>query len=245
MEQQYRTGPVGLYDPRDERDACGFGLIAQLDDAPSRAIVDRAIDALVRMTHRGGIAADGLSGDGCGLLIRQPDAFLRALAREAGIALGSHYASGLVFLPHDEADAARARDTLNAQLQRERVDVAGWRVVPVDTSACGELAKRTMPRIEQIFVKPAGAFDAAIFQRSLFLARRRAEQALRELPDFYVVSLSAASIGYKGMVLPDRLAQLYPDLQRAELTASVVVFHQRCSINTTPRWPLAQPFRLL
>ncbi|WP_342316543.1 glutamate synthase large subunit [Lysobacter sp. FW306-1B-D06B] len=245
MQQQYRPGPVGLYDPRDERDACGFGLIAQLDDAPSRAIVDRAIEALVRMTHRGGIAADGLSGDGCGLLIRQPDGFLRALAREANIALGAHYASGLVFLPHDEAAAARARDELGAQLQRERVSVAGWRQVPVDLDACGELARRTMPRIEQIFVKPAGAFDAASFQRSLFLARRRAEQQLRDLPDFYVVSLSTASIGYKGMVLPNRLAQLYPDLQRSDLTASVVVFHQRFSTNTTPRWPLAQPFRLL
>ena len=127
MQQQYRPGPVGLYDPRDERDACGFGLIAQLDDAPSRAIVDRAIEALVRMTHRGGIAADGLSGDGCGLLTRQPDAFLRALARESGIALGAHYASGLVFLPHDEREAARAKDEFAAQLQRERVDVAGWR----------------------------------------------------------------------------------------------------------------------
>ncbi|MFE0501041.1 glutamate synthase large subunit [Lysobacter soli] len=245
MQQQYRPGPVGLYDPRDERDACGFGLIAQLDDAPSRAIVDRAIEALVRMTHRGGIAADGLSGDGCGLLIRQPDAFLRALARESGIALGAHYASGLVFLPQDESEAARAKDEFAAQLQRERVDVAGWRVVPVDLAACGELARRTMPRIEQIFVKPAGAFDAASFQRSLFLARRRAEQRLRELPDFYVVSLSTASIGYKGMVLPNRLSQLYPDLQRSDLAASVVVFHQRFSTNTTPRWPLAQPFRLL
>ncbi|MFC3551954.1 glutamate synthase large subunit [Lysobacter cavernae] len=245
MDQQHRTGPTGLYDARDERDACGFGLIAQLDDKPSRALVDRAIEALVRMTHRGGIAADGLSGDGCGLLIRQPDAFLRTLAREAGIALGSHYAAGLVFLPHDEAAAAHARATLTQVLEHERIAVAGWRTVPVDISACGELAKRTMPRIEQVFVVPTFAFDAATFQRSLFLARRRAEQQLHDSPDFYVVSLSAASIGYKGMVLPERLPQLYPDLQRAELAASAVVFHQRFSTNTTPRWPLAQPFRLL
>lgn len=250
MDQQYRPTPVGLYDPRDERDACGFGLIAQLDDRASRALVDRAIDALSRMTHRGGIAADGLSGDGCGLLIRHPDAFLRTLASEAGIALGAHYAAGLVFLPHDEEQAALARQVLAGALAEERIAIAGWRTVPVDVEACGELARRTMPRIEQVFVAPTFAFDAATFQRSLFLARRRAEQRLRDNPsfdrrDFYVVSLSAASIGYKGMVLPERLAQLYPDLRRDDLHSSAVVFHQRFSTNTTPRWPLAQPFRLL
>lgn len=252
MDQQYRSTiglcdprPVGLYDPRDERDACGFGLIAQLDDRASRALVDRAIDALSRMTHRGGIAADGLSGDGCGLLIRHPDIFLRTLASEAGIALGTHYAAGLVFLPHDEEQASQARQALADALAEERIAIAGWRTVPVDMDACGELARRTMPRIEQVFVVPTFAFDAATFQRSLFLARRRAEQRLRHVADFYVVSLSATSIGYKGMVLPERLAQLYPDLRRDDLQSSAVVFHQRFSTNTTPRWPLAQPFRLL
>ncbi|RDZ26839.1 glutamate synthase large subunit [Lysobacter silvisoli] len=234
-----------LYDPRDERDSCGFGLIAQLDDRPSRELVDRALEALARMTHRGGIAADGLSGDGCGLLIRHPDGFLRALARESGIELGAHYCAGLVFLPHDQAQAAQARAVLGETLAHERLRVAGWRQVPTDTAACGELARKTMPRIEQVFVEAAAPFDPAGFQRSLFLARRRAEQRLRALSDFYVVSLSSASIGYKAMVLPDRLTQLYPDLQRDDLQASAVVFHQRFSTNTTPRWPLAQPFRLL
>src|SRR5690606_37024932 len=97
----------GLYDPNDERDACGFGMIAQLDDQPSRALVDTAIAALSRMTHRGGVAADGLTGDGCGLLIRKPDAFLRALAAEASIDVGTRFAAGLVFLPHDDAQAAQ------------------------------------------------------------------------------------------------------------------------------------------
>ena len=234
-----------LYDPRDEHDACGFGLIAQLDDTPSRAIVERGIEALVRMTHRGGVARDGLSGDGCGLLLRQPTAFLRRLAEECGIAVRGHFAAGLVFLPHDADDAARARDTLAALLQDEKLAVAGWRDVPVDPTACGALARASMPRIEQVYVTPTGGFDAVGFERSLFLARRRAEQQLRDLADFYVVSLSAASIGYKGMVLPERLAQFYPDLQRADLATSAVVFHQRFSTNTTPRWPLAQPFRLL
>ncbi|MCI4568058.1 glutamate synthase large subunit [Lysobacter sp. CFH 32150] len=249
METDQRLQP-GLYNPRDERDACGFGLIAQLDDTPSRVIVDRAISALVRMTHRGGIAADGLSGDGCGLLIRAPDAWLRALATEAKIALGARYAAGLVFLPHDDEAAAQVRAGFAQALREVKLAAAGWRVVPVDPSACGVRAKQSMPRIEQLFVVPAVDIDGerpepAAFQHALYLARRRAEQRLQHIDDFYVVSLAAHAIGYKGMVLPDRLAQFYPDLQRPELTSSAVVFHQRFSTNSAPRWPLAQPFRFL
>ncbi len=244
------ASPIGLYDPRDERDACGFGLIAQLDDAPSRALVDAALVALARMTHRGGVAADGLSGDGCGLLLKQPDKFLRTLARESKIALGSQFAAGLVFLPHDETLAAQARETLRAALAEVQLAIAGWRVLPLDSDACGVSARKTMPRIEQVFVTPLLDVEGArptpdAFRLALYLARRRASQRLRDIMDFYVVSLSPDSIGYKGMVLPERLPQLYPDLQRAELESSVVVFHQRFSTNTSSRWSLAQPFRML
>ncbi|MBD9437887.1 glutamate synthase large subunit [Pseudoxanthomonas sp. PXM03] len=236
----------GLYDPNDERDACGFGMIAQLDDQPSRALVDTAIAALSRMTHRGGVAADGLTGDGCGLLIRKPDAFLRALAAESSIALGARFAAGLVFLPHDEAQAAQCRATLEAELFRTGVAVKGWRVPPTNDAVCGQLAKDTLPRIEQLYVEAGADQNDDAFSLALFLARRRSEQQLRKsVPDFYVVTLSPHAIGYKGMVLPDKLAVFYPDLQRAELASSAVVFHQRFSTNTLPRWPLAHPFRLL
>ncbi|HEY1140209.1 MAG TPA: glutamate synthase large subunit, partial [Lysobacter sp.] len=208
MDASPQPGPQGLYNPRDERDACGFGLIAQLDDAPSKQLVQRAIDALVRMTHRGGVAADGLSGDGCGVLNRKPDAWLRALAGEVKITLGPLYAAGLVFLPHDEAEAARAREAVGAALREVQLAAAGWRVVPVDVSACGARAQASMPRIEQLFVVPALDNDGARptpekVQHSLCLARRRAEQRLRDVAaasnqDFYVVTLSAHAIGYKG-----------------------------------------------
>jgi glutamate synthase (NADPH/NADH) large chain len=241
-----------LYDSRDERDSCGFGLIAQLDDRPSRALVDHALEALGRMTHRGGVAADGLSGDGCGLLIKQPDLFLRTLADEAGIAIGAQYAAGLVFLPQDnDVAAASVRAGLAHALREVGLAVAGWRAVPVEADACGASARRALPRIEQVFVVPSLDVDGArpapaAFQRALYLARRRAEQRLRgDVPGFYIVSLSASSIGYKGMVLPERLPRLFPDLQRAELASSAVVFHQRFSTNTLSRWSLAQPFRLL
>ncbi|WP_434030009.1 glutamate synthase large subunit [[Pseudomonas] boreopolis] len=235
----------GLYDARDERDACGFGMVVQLDDQPSRSLVDTAIAALSRMTHRGGVAADGLTGDGCGLLIRKPDPFLRALAREAGIAIGARYAAGVVFLPHAEADAARCREELEAQLRRAGAEQRGWRVVPTDDRVCGELAKDTLPRIEQVFVDAGAGQGDDAFALSLFLARRRAEQALRGHADFYVTTLSPSAVSYKGMVLPDKLSTFYPDLQRSELASSAVVFHQRFSTNTLPRWPLAHPFRML
>ena len=238
----------GLYDPNDERDACGFGMIAQLDDQPSRAIVDTAIAALSRMTHRGGVAADGLTGDGCGLLIRKPDVFLRALAREAGIALGDKalFAAGLVFLPHEAGHAARCRQALEAEVAGAGAVFKGWRVVPTDDRVCGQLAKDTLPQVEQLFVEAGEGQDAEAFTLALFLARRRAEQALRDVPgDFYVVTLAPHAIGYKGMVLPDKLSTFFPDLQRSDLAASAVVFHQRFSTNTMPRWPLAHPFRLL
>ena len=242
----------GLHDPTSERDACGFGMIAQLDDQPSRALVDTAIAALSRMTHRGGVAADGLTGDGCGLLLRQPVAWLRALAQDAGIRLAAdaRLASGLVFLPHDEAAAAQCRHTLEDELHRVGVAVKGWRAVPVDTGVCGPLARDTLPVIEQLFVEAGSGQEEEAFALALFLARRRSEQRLgagscEGCADYYVVTLSPHSIGYKGMVLPDKLARFYTDLQRPDLASSAVVFHQRFSTNTLPRWPLAHPFRML
>ncbi|MDD0908970.1 glutamate synthase large subunit [Xylella fastidiosa] len=234
-----------LYDASDERDACGFGMVAQLDDQPSRALLEIAIAALSRMTHRGGVAADGLTGDGCGLLIRKPDAFLRALAGEAGIALGPRYAVGMVFLPGERAAAAHCRQVLEAELQRVGVRLCGWREVPINRSVCGQLARDTLPHIEQVFVDIDPKHSEDAFGVALFLARRRAERQLCDYHDFYVATLSPYAISYKGMVLPDKLPVFYPDLQRSELSSSVIVFHQRFSTNTLPRWPLAHPFRLL
>ncbi|MDG6746186.1 hypothetical protein QCF01_17500, partial [Staphylococcus aureus] len=173
-------------------------MVAQLDDQPSRLLVDTAIAALSRMTHRGGVAADGLTGDGCGLLLRRPDAFLKLLASEAGITTAARFAAGLVFLPHD-ADAAQAcRAQLQAQVEAVGCKVAGWREVPTDDSVCGQLARDTLPRIEQVFVDAGVGQDDAGFALALFLARRRSEQQLREHADFYVTTLTPDAISYKG-----------------------------------------------
>jgi len=236
----------GLYESAYERDSCGFGLIASLDDAPSHWLVRTAITSLNRLTHRGAIATDGKTGDGCGLLLKRPEEFLRAVAAEAGLALAPRFAAGLVFLSHDAALAAAGRAALGAALARQGLEVAGWRMVPVGVEACGAEALKSLPRIEQLFVNcPSVELDEAGFNRRLFMARRFAERACEADAAFYVSSLSASTIVYKGMVMPQYLAQFYPDLADPRLTSSVAVFHQRFSTNTLPQWRLAHPYRYL
>ena len=235
----------GLYAPGFERDSCGFGLIANLDNRPSRGLVVSALTALARLAHRGAVGGDGRSGDGCGLLIHGADSFLRTIAAEAGITLEKNFAAGMIFLPVDPDAATDARSVLAEALLSQNLRIAGWRVVPVSRNDCGPIALAGMPRIEQVFVCADADISASDFERGLFLARRSAEKNLAAHDDFYVVTLSAQTLGYKAMVLPDDLVALYPDLARADLAASVVVFHQRFSTNTAPAWKLAQPFRLL
>jgi glutamate synthase (NADPH/NADH) large chain len=235
----------GLYDPRFEHDSCGFGLIAQLDDQPSRAVVEGALKALAGLNHRGAVAADGLSGDGCGLLIRRPHAWLQALAGEAGLAGDPQLAAGLVFLGPSSDAAARAVATLEVCLRAQGVRLLGWREPPIVADACGAQARASLPQVRQIFVAPPQQMGARRFEQALFMGRRDAERALADDPDFYVVSLSPHAVGFKGMTLPEHLPDLYPDLARADLCSSAVTFHQRFSTNTSPQWRLAQPFRLL
>jgi len=236
-------GSSTLYDPAFEHDSCGFGLVVQIGGRASTALVDTAFAALAKLSHRGGVNADGVSGDGCGVLIRRPADWLRALAEADGIVPASRFAAGLVFLD-PEGDEASARE-LERHLAEAGLEVAGWREVPVDADACGALASATRPRIRQLFVNAAPAMDDDAFERALFRARRRAEAATRDDPQFYVVSLSPHVIGYKAMAAPGRLREVFADLRHPALASDAVVFHQRFSTNTTPQWRLAQPFRVL
>src|SRR5271156_6519247 len=241
-----RMGDWGLCRSAYEKDSCGFGLIASLDDQASHWVLQTAISSLNRLTHRGAIAADGKTGDGCGLLIKQPTAFLRAAARESGFTLAPLFAAGLVFLNRDAGLAAYARRMLTEQLQLEKLQVAGFRSLPVDPEACGSEALKTLPTIEQVFVNADGDLDETTFNRKLYLARRRTEKRLEAAdPIFYIPSLSGRTMVYKGMVMPPFLAQFYPDLKDPRMEASVVVFHQRFSTNTMPQWRLAHPYRYL
>ena len=235
----------GLYRPEEFRDNCGFGLIAHVQGEASHRLLQTAIESLTCMTHRGGIAADGRTGDGCGLLMQMPDAFMRSEALATfGAELGEHYAVGMVFLSQDGERQQMARKTMEAALKSEGLAVYGWREVPIDTSVCGEIALDQLPRIEQVFVNADGV-DHDHCLGKLFIARRRTEMALQADPDFYICSLSDRVISYKGLVMPADLARFYPDLHNQALTAAICVFHQRFSTNTLPRWPLAQPFRML
>src|SRR6202167_4395834 len=241
-----RSQARGLYRPAYERDSCGFGLIASLDDHASHWVVQTAISSLNRLTHRGATATDGKTGDGCGLLIKTPQRFLRAVAQECGFSLSPLFAAGLVFLDRDPAKADHARRVLSQQIETEKLQIAGFRRLPVDPAACGAEALKTLPGIEQVFVNAHGDIDEATFNRKLFLARRRAEKALEARdPQFYVPSLSASTVVYKGMVMPQFLAEFYPDLKDPRMEASVAVFHQRFSTNTLPQWRLAHPYRYL
>ena len=237
----------GLYRESFERDSCGFGLIAQMDDKPSHALVQAAIGALRRMTHRGAIAADGKTGDGCGLLMKKPDQFLRARAAELGIKLDDSYSVGNLFLSRDDARRERERVVLAESCAHHRLTLLGWRPVPTDPEACGSEALGTMPVIEQAFIgAPAGTHPFA-FELALFKTRRRAEKILAAEgdPDFYVTHLSCRVIVYKALVMPEHLPEFYRDLDDPTLESSICVFHQRFSTNTLPKWPLAHPFRFL
>ena len=235
-----------LYDASFEHDSCGFGLIANIDGKASSWVIDQAFATLAKMSHRGGIGADGITGDGCGMLLYRPTAWLRALASEADIAVGECFASGHVFLdPNDDAHAAAQQAVLERQLRASGLSVAGWREVPVDARACGPIGASHQPRIAQIFVDAPAGMDEARFDRLLFRARRLTEKALADDVHFYVVTLAAATFAAKAMVAPGQLRAAFPDFSHAELTASAAVFHQRFSTNTMPHWRLAQPFRLL
>ncbi|PLW84230.1 glutamate synthase large subunit [Kineobactrum sediminis] len=236
---------AGLYSPEEFRDNCGFGLIVQCAGEASHRLLQTAIESLTCMTHRGGIAADGKTGDGCGLLMQMPEQFMRTLARECFQAeLGSQFAVGQIFLSPDAERASLARSATEQALTDQGLDVLGWRVVPTDSSVCGGIALAGMPRIEQIFVSGDGLSQDEMSTR-LFVARRKAEIASETDPEFYICSLSGRVIAYKGLVMPVDLPRFYQDLDDERLETAICVFHQRFSTNTLPKWPLAQPFRLL
>lgn len=236
---------MSLYNPNDSKDNCGFGLIAHIQGEASHKLVETAIEALHRMQHRGGIAADGITGDGCGLLLQKPDAFFHEVAKEKGWKLGKKYGVGMIFLNNDEEKAKIARDIINEELLKETLSVVGWREVPVDRSILGDLALSGVPQIEQVFVNAPPGWRKRDLERRLFMARRRIEKRLVDDSEFYIACLSALVTIYKGLVMPNDLPRFYLDLADERLHSAICVFHQRFSTNTLPKWPLAQPFRFL
>ncbi|MFK0344584.1 glutamate synthase large subunit [Pseudomonas asiatica] len=236
---------TGLYHPEEFKDNCGFGLIAHMTGEPSHHLLQTAMQALTCMTHRGGINADGKTGDGCGLLMQKPDQFLRAMAQEHfAVELPKQYAVGMVFFNQDPVKAEAARANMDREILAAGLKLVGWRKVPIDTSVLGRLALERLPQIEQVFIGGEGLSDQE-FAIKLFSARRRSSVANAHDADHYICSFSHKTIIYKGLMMPRDLAAFYPDLGDERLQTAICVFHQRFSTNTLPKWPLAQPFRFL
>ena len=228
-----------------ERDSCGFGLIAHMNGQESSWLVQAAIESLSRLSHRGAVAADGKTGDGCGLLLKIPQEFMRQIGGDSGITLGKQFAVGSVFLDRNPKKAGKTRFLIETSIQNKGLDVAGWREVPVNTSACGKASLQTLPQVMQFFVS-ADHLEVKEFERKLFIARRLAEIEIASSSlNAFITCLSPHLISYKGLVLPEILPKFYPDLCHPLLRSSICLFHQRFSTNTLPRWELAQPFRFL
>ncbi|WP_199267915.1 glutamate synthase large subunit [Mycolicibacterium smegmatis] len=238
----------GLYNPAYEHDACGVAMVADMHGRRSRDIVDKAITALVNLEHRGAQGAEPNTGDGAGILIQVPDAFLRAVV-DFDLPEPGSYATGMAFLPQSSRDAAAACESVEKIAEAEGLEVLGWREVPTDDSSLGALARDAMPTFRQLFLGGASGME---LERRAYVVRKRAEHELgtkgpgqdgpgRET--VYFPSLSGQTFVYKGMLTTPQLKQFYLDLQDERLESALGIVHSRFSTNTFPSWPLAHPFR--
>ena len=239
---------VGLYNPAYEHDSCGVAMVVDMHGRRSRDIVDKAITALLNLEHRGAAGAEPHSGDGAGILLQVPDAFLRAVVDFDLPAEGS-YATGIAFLPQSSRDAATACEGVEKIVEAEGLDVLGWRDVPTDDSSLGALSRDAMPTFRQVFIGGASGIE---LERKAYVIRKRAEHELgskgpgqdgpgRET--VYFPSLSGQTFVYKGMLTTPQLKAFYLDLQDERMESALGIVHSRFSTNTFPSWPLAHPFR--
>ena len=240
---------TGTYDAAREHDACGVGLVAAVDGKPRREVVARGIEALKVLWHRGAVDADGKTGDGAGMLIEiAQDFYVEQIERTGHEFRGNPIGIGMIFLPRtDHGAQERCRTIVEAELLKFGYYIYGWRQVPVDVSVIGEKANQTRPEIEQIMFDKPQSGSAEDLERELYLIRRRIERQILDdhISGFYICSLSAKSVVYKGMFLAEQLSVFYPDLQDERFVSTYAIYHQRYSTNTFPNWWLAQPFRML
>ncbi len=247
----------GLYDPRNEHDACGVGFIANIKGVRSHDIVCRGLQILVNLDHRGAVGADPLVGDGAGCLIQIPDALLRQWAEGRGLSLPppGRYAVAMCFLPRDKAARSFGKELLEHYVAAEGQHLLAWRDVPVDTTGLGARVMETMPVMRQaIIVADDAIADQDAFERKLLTIRKQvlnnnkilaAQKARSELGNFYIPSFSSRTLVYKGLLLAPQVGTFYRDLQDPLTTSALALVHQRFSTNTFPSWKLAHPYRFL
>jgi glutamate synthase domain-containing protein 2/glutamate synthase domain-containing protein 1/glutamate synthase domain-containing protein 3 len=243
----------GLYDPANEHDACGVGFVANIAGTRSHDVVEKGLEVLDNLEHRGACGCDPDSGDGAGLLIQIPDSFLRREAAALGITLPEpgRYGAAMVFLDTDATAAARQVELLEENVRREGQEVLGWREVPIDPDAIGWQARAGLPQIRQLFIGATGACaeDVQTFERKLLVIRRMAERAIQAEHEgqhfFYIPSLSARTMVYTGMLLSRQIKNFYRDTADPDFASAMCLVHSRYSTNTMGAWDLAHPFRYL
>jgi glutamate synthase (NADPH/NADH) large chain len=237
----------GLYLPEFEHENCGAGFICNLNGEKTNKIIHDALEILVKLEHRGGVSADGKTGDGAGLLIDIPHDYFKRIC-SFPIPNQREYAVGMVFLPKVSNQYDFCKTTFENEIKIQGLAVLGWREVPVDSSQLGEIALASEPNIEQLFIGKTDEIDEATFKAKLYVARKIAEHTIRkskisESTSFYIPSLSITTIIYKGIIMPEDIGPYYKDLQEIDLVTRLALVHQRFSTNTMPTWELAQPFR--
>ncbi len=244
--------PQGLYHPRPEHDACGMGFIASLKGAASHDIIEKGIQILINLTHRGACGCDPETGDGAGLLIQIPHQFFRREAATLGFTLPGpgEYGVGMVFMPVERHERLVTEGIIERIVREEGLSVLGWRDTPINGDAIGRVARASQPYIQQIFVGREYGTTQEQFERKLYVVRKRAENEVaaeaEELPNrgmFCIPSLSSRTIVYKGLLLAPQIAKFYSELSDPDLMSALCLVHQRFSTNTFPTWQLAHPFR--
>lgn len=241
----------GMYSPGNERDACGVGFVAHIKGKKSHDIVRKGLELLTNLTHRGATGYDPKLGDGAGLLMQMPDAFMRSEAAKLNITLPAigQYAVGNVFLPQSAANRKACEAVFEKIIAEENQTLLGWRDVPVDNSNIAQAARAVEPVMRQVFIAST-VVDQTVFERKLFVIRKRIEHAVKALnfqdnAAFYIPSLSSRTLVYKGMLLANEVGVYYKDLQNETLVSALALVHQRFSTNTFPAWDLAHPFRMI
>lgn len=230
----------GMYDPRNEHDACGVGFVATLTGEASHELVEQALTVLRNLEHRGATGSEPDSGDGAGILVQVPDAFLRASVTGFELPEAGAYAVGIAFLPEGETESAAAAEHIERLAAEEGLTVLGWREVPVAPELLGNGARATMPAFRQLFVADGTSTGVAL-DRTAFVLRKRAEREA----GVYFPSLSARTLVYKGMLTTGQLEPFFPDLSDRRFATAVALVHSRFSTNTFPSWPLAHPYRFV
>jgi len=241
----------GLYDPANEKDGCGIGFVANIKGVPSHDIVRKGLQVLDNLFHRGAQGCDPCTGDGAGILLQVPHAFLKQAAADVHVKLpgAGEYGVGMVFLPRDAAQRRQCEQLFEQVIAEEHAHLLGWRDVPVNRDAIGVQARRTEPVIRQIFIA-RGTLTPSQFERKLYVIRKRAENAMRASmiegrEYFYIPSLSGNTIVYKGLLLPYQMTKYYVDLNEPTMSSALALIHSRFSTNTFPTWPLAHPYRYI